>query len=109
MATKKEKEAVRINSEARLRSILPTGASDVYTILRRRSASGMSRDISVVVVRGGSIVDITSYVCFLLGYRCVDTMGGYGLRIGGCGMDMGFAVVNDLGDTLGMQLNHRWL
>jgi hypothetical protein len=72
--------------------------STVYTILRKVSSSGMSRRISVLIVDGGRIADITYSVSILTQYSLPSD--GQGLRVNGCGMDMGFAVVYDLGRTL---------
>ena len=72
----------------------------VHTILDRVSRSGMSRDIRVIVL-GASADDIwhPNYaVRTVLGYPRVKH--GDGLRVSGCGMDMGFQVVYLLGSFL---------
>ena len=106
-----------------LRSILKPGDT-VHTILRHVSRSGMMREISVI---GPSNEDITWDVMHVGGYRRSDKSGG--LRVSGCGMDMGFHVVYNLGYALwpngtdkphgtrngepdscgGYALKHRWL
>lgn len=78
----------------------------IYCVLRDVSRSGMSRRISFFVVEKGAkgcrngrpyLRNITSQVSTLTGYG-MDDNGG--LRVSGCGMDMGFAVVYDLGRNL---------
>lgn len=120
MATSKSQ---RNESLARLHEILKPGDT-VHTVLRHVSASGMTRHISVIA---GECNDITWYVMHALGERRSDKTGG--LVIGGCGMDMGFQVVYNLGYALwpdgtpephgtrngepdtcgGYALKHRWL
>lgn len=94
-------EAVKRQDSAFLRKLLKPG-STVYTVLRHVSGSGMSRRISVVAMvrRNGKTVpsDISGYVGTLLGYRRHDRDGA--LIVGGCGMDMGFSVVYNLGCAL---------
>lgn len=99
------KAAMAEYARAQLRDILPPN-STVYCVLRHRSASGMSREISFLVAVPGNensggkpyIRDIT--------HRMVDAGLGWrlgkrgGLVIGGCGMDMGFAAVYALGCAL---------
>jgi len=70
----------------------------VYTILRYVSRSGMMRIISPVIVRDGKPIDISWYV---------EKLGIWprkyphdGLTVEGCGMDMGFHVVYELGRVL---------
>lgn len=68
----------------------------VYTILRKVSASGMSRRLTVHAVRSGAIADITHAAHVLTNYPLRD---GH-LVIGGCGFDAGHAVVYSLGQAL---------
>ena len=109
-----------------LRENLAPGQT-IYTVLRRRSASGMSRSISLVVVRDGSIWDITYFAARALDHK-VDQKNG-GVKVSGCGMDMGFHLVYELGRCLwsegtpkpqgtrngepdrdgGYALRHQWL
>jgi len=66
----------------------------VYTIQRHRAASGMLRSISLVILREGEPWDITFWAANVLDYR-IDAKHG-GLKVRGCGMDMGFHVVYNL-------------
>ena len=66
----------------------------INTILRHVSRSGMSRSISLL--KGDE--DITYFAAALMGDK-IDSKHG-GIKIGGCGMDMGFALVYNLSATL---------
>jgi hypothetical protein len=72
----------------------------VYTVLRSVSSSGMSRTMSLKVAREGKILDLTYYASVVLGYKLVEVNGSRALRVGGCGMDMGFHVVYSLSRVL---------
>lgn len=65
----------------------------IYTVLRHVSNSGMFRIIDVFAIRNNQLLYLTSLVEKLTHYKRDKTR--YGLRVGGCGMDMGFAVVYD--------------
>lgn len=80
-----------------LQEMLKPGAT-VYTNLRKVSASGMTRHISVHIATEGAIEDITWLVGRAIGEkRDLDTGG---LKISGCGMDMGFQIVYSLSAVL---------
>jgi hypothetical protein len=124
----KGKAAMRAEAIERLRQLLRPGDT-IYTSLEHVSASGMSRRISLYVIRENEPIDITGNVGRACDYRRNDRDGG--LIVGGAGMDMGFAVVYALGRTLwpagdgatvtgrngdkgpetdgGYLLKHRWL
>jgi len=80
-----------------LRAILPPG-STVHTVLRHVSRSGMSRSISLVVCDNGEPSDIT-WLAVRAGLGRFDRDRG-GIKVAGCGMDMGFSLVYDLGRTI---------
>ena len=74
----------------------------IYTDLKSVSNSGMSRQIAVVlpyINEEGQIriEDITYFVGLALDLR-IGSKGG--LSVGGCGMDMGFATIYNLGRAL---------
>lgn len=96
LSAKAQREAERERVKDELRALLPPG-STVYTILRHVSQSGMSRDISLVVHTPTGIRNITRLAAEANGYRI---MRNGGLRVGGCGMDMGFHVVYGLSYAL---------
>ena len=106
----------------------------VYTSLRHVSASGMTRWIDCFAVepsalqhQQGRIINITNLVCEAAGLTYCTRR--HSLKIGGCGMDMGFQVVYNLGCSLwpsgtavphsvrngepdsngGYALRHQWL
>jgi len=65
----------------------------IYTVLRHVSSSGMLRVIDIYAMRQGDMVWLTPIVETLTGYKRDKKRDG--LRVGGCGMDMGFKVVYD--------------
>lgn len=92
-----------------------TPGDTVYTILRSVSRSGMSRRVDVVVMSTDHDgkpypARITHLVAAVLGNSSDPDRG---MRVNGCGMDMGFHVVYSLSSKLfggdGYALNHRWL
>lgn len=87
----------------------------VYTILRHVSQSGMSRDISVKTMQDGQLIDITFLTAQALGDKVKDRNGFRAIRVGGCGMDMGFHLVHSLAtalyfgqDRAGYKLSQEW-
>lgn len=122
------KEADREDAIRELKRLIKPGQT-IYTILKHVSRSGMSRVIDVVipyryyedeyplkpenervypaecdysaepkrVFKGLKCRSISWLVGRACGYRC-DDRGG--LKVGGCGMDMGFHVVYRLGSTM---------
>lgn len=68
----------------------------IYTVLRKVSKSGMSREISLFAVKDGKIISLDGPVSVLLGYK----LGDQGIKVSGCGMDMGFHTVYSLGLAL---------
>jgi len=106
MTTKAE---ARANAVLFLKGVINEGDT-VYTVIRGVSPSGMSRSMDLFVVRNNTVQRITS--------RVVDAIGGSWdkkrccLRVSGCGMDMGFAVVYDLASVMfndGYKLRQEWL
>lgn len=70
--------------------------SKVITVLRNVSRSGMSRRIDLYTVYKGDMVYLSHAAAVVMGYpRPTD-----GIKVGGCGMDMGFHLVYNLGKTL---------
>jgi hypothetical protein len=112
LATIEKEESIE-----RLRALLDgDDKPTIYTILRGVSASGMSRDISLVYIKNGDPYFITYIVACALGDRLVSRNGSDSIRVNGCGMDMGFHLVYSLSSVLyagqdraGYVLSHRWL
>jgi hypothetical protein len=69
----------------------------VYTIVRHVSRSGMSRNIEAYVMRDNEPVNISTSAATLLESPIAKDGG---VKMGGCGMDMGFALVYGLSYTL---------
>ncbi len=69
----------------------------VYCIVGHVSKSGMSRDIRFYVVYDGELVSLTWAIATVLGLP----LKSEGLRIGGAGLDMRFAVRDHLAHKLG--------
>lgn len=70
----------------------------VYTIVRHVALSGMSRVIDCYIMRKNKPVWIGYNVARVLGYKWNSDKNG--MIVSGCGMDMCFSVVYDLGATL---------
>jgi len=109
-----------------LRAMLKPGDT-IYTRLNHVSKSGMMRVIDLFVIRDNEPLRITWAACQATG----TTYNGKhdGMRMDGCGMDMGFSAVYHLGSILwpdgtpephgtrngepdtcgGYALKHRWL
>jgi len=95
--TKKEKDAQREEARERLLEMLKPGET-VYTVLRHVSASGMARWISPIITGTDGPYDLTYWAARLLDER-VDQKH-YGVKVVGCGMDMGFHLVYNLSSVL---------
>ena len=93
MTKKAQAAADRADAIARLRELCPPG-STVYTVLRRVSRSGMMRHISLHVIHDGQPFDITGMAARATVTPWDRDTGG--LKMGGCGMDMGFSAVYNL-------------
>jgi hypothetical protein len=122
---KQQKINKRDEARTRLLDVLKPGDT-VSCILRHVSRSGMMRHISLLVGAGSDVQDITWLAARAMDMKLADDRG---IKIGGCGMDMGFALVYNLGRTLwpkgtdkphgrrngepdsdgGYALKHRWL
>lgn len=101
MSNKSIKESQATEALQRLRSWLKPGDT-VYTILRHVSSSGMSRDISAVFIDSSAkeehrIYDLDYNVQMALGWPSAKRNG---IRVGGCGMDMGFHMVYSLASRM---------
>lgn len=70
--------------------------STVYIVLRSVSKSGMSREISAFAIHNGELRNLDGLVADAIGHA----VGKQGIKMHGCGMDMGFALVYSLGAAL---------
>lgn len=93
-------------STARLRAMLKPG-STVYTKVDHVARSGMTRWIECYIParvarhaeRDWTIHNITHDVAVVTGSP-LNTRDHYGVEVGGCGMDMGFALIYSLSSVL---------
>lgn len=97
ISAKQGEAAIRAQAIAWVRKICPPGTR-VYCTLRKVSRSGMMRHISMAVIEDGALRDITWLVADIIGERMDRDTGG--IRVSGCGMDMGFHLVYSLGRAL---------
>lgn len=98
--TKAEAAAKRLEILTDLRARIPIG-STVYTVLRHVSRSGMQRRISVIIQSPEGPNNISWDMGHLDSiFRLTDQDGVRSLKVDGCGMDMGFEVVYNLGLVL---------
>jgi len=110
MKTLTSKQAERLEAAHQAKEYLLTilkPASKVYTTVNKVASSGMSRTLSCYVVVDNEIVCINWYIERLGLFKRNDQ--GH-LKVSGCGMDMGFHVVYNLGRTLfpeGFQVEGR--
>lgn len=92
----KQAKAEQQEAIEKLREILKPGDT-VHTVLRNVSRSGMSRQIDLYKIDGAEMSYLTGYAAKALDYRRTEQGA---LKVGGCGMDMGFAVVYNLSRRL---------
>lgn len=94
---KLSKKEIEMESWIReLKGILGSN-NTIYTSLKHVSSSGMMRHISVHHIRKNEMLDISWYVARILDYKRADNGG---LKVSGCGMDMGFHIIHNLGYAL---------
>jgi hypothetical protein len=85
---------IKQEAQQELSNILSTIPTDtIYTVIRHVSSSGMQREISVKMIDAGRIINLDWLVSNATGRR-IGKHGG--LVIKGCGMDMGFALVDGI-------------
>ena len=97
MSLTKAQIAAREEARKSLLEILKPG-DVVYTQLHHVSKSGMMRIISAKIARDSAILDITHDVSLVIKSTRDAKYGG--IKMGSCGMDMGFEVVYRLGRAL---------
>lgn len=98
VSAKEAKAAQMVHARTMLRAALPSGTT-VACVLTHRSASGMSRSIKVLAPSPDGIgEDVSWAVARAVGLPFDDRRGG--VKVGGCGMDMGFHLVYSLSRAL---------
>jgi hypothetical protein len=70
----------------------------VYSVLRHVSKSGMSRNIDFYIIKNDQPLWLTGTIANLLGIKRSNS--GEGVTIKGCGTDVGFDTVYNLGKTI---------
>lgn len=75
------------------------GIDTIYGIVRHVSASGMSRDIDLYIIKDNQLQYLTVYASVILGYTMSKNRG---MKVGGCGMDMVFSCVSSLAKSVGI-------
>lgn len=98
MTTATARRAAEYAALATLRDLFPIG-STVQTKVLHVSRSGMLRSFAVLVpTDAGSIRDVSRLVATVIGARVHTPTGG--VSMGGCGMDMGYALAYSLSRAL---------
>ena len=97
MSKAQEKREAQQEAIRKLREWLKPGDT-IHTILRHVSRSGMSRRIDLYVMRDGNLQFLSYLAATAMDDRWDADKGG--IIVGGCGMDMGFSLVYNLGYTL---------
>jgi hypothetical protein len=107
----KTQKAEKAESLEILRGLLPEGTK-IYSISRGVAKSGLSRRIDFYAIHDGEPYYLTCHFSKVLGW----TLTREGLRVDGCGMDMGFYAVYCLASILfsgteraGYKLTNNWL
>jgi hypothetical protein len=93
---KYSKEEIENAKASLLKSLKP--GDTVYCVLRSVSKSGMSRRIDFYVIKNNEPLYLSGLIGIVLGIG--RSMDKDGLKVDGCGMDMGFSVVYNLGSVL---------
>lgn len=93
----KGKEMYRQQCIDKVKSLLD-GVNTVYGIVRHVSASGMSRDIDLYIIKDNQMVYLTGYASTILDYPMSKNQG---MKVGGCGMDMVFHCVSSIAYAIG--------
>ena len=87
----KGKQAYKNQCAADLRALIPAKGGKVWAMVKHVARSGMSRTIAIYIVKEGDIMDISHLVAGATEYKLIRDSG---VSIGGCGMDMRFALMD---------------
>lgn len=122
MSTLTKKAAAELERSESIERLRELFAGDnkpvIHTITRHVSASGITRDISLIYVTASSIYNITYSAALALGWPLSEKSGYRAIRVSGAGMDMGFHTVYTLSNVLyrgavegdaGYYLKQEWL
>ena len=98
-------------ANAELMQRLPKGIT-LYTDLVHVSQSGLTRWIKPIVIINNEPINISYWVNNLFGDKQAEKNGSQCVKVGGCGMDMGFHLVYSISSRLhddGYAINQRWI
>lgn len=102
-------KTIKQEAQQELTNILKDVKADtIYTVLRHVSSSGMQREISVRMIDAGRIISLDWLIANAMGYR----IGNHnGLVVKGCGMDMGFHLVDSITSSYSpsKKFRHDWI
>jgi hypothetical protein len=100
---------IKQEAQQELRNILNSIPTDtIYTVIRHVSTSGMQREISVRMIDAGRIISLDWLIANATGRK----IGNHnGLVVKGCGMDMGFHLVDGLNSEFveGSPFRQEWI
>jgi len=89
------------------------GKYTIHQVLIHVSSSGMCRWIQNYLIINGDIINIDDYIRMIVYETTIVWEGKHsGVKVGGCGMDMGFYLVRSLERSLGFKdytIGHNWL
>jgi hypothetical protein len=105
------KEDIRSETIERLKEVFPIG-STAYTSLVDCSKSGDTRWIKVIRIQGNRPYFYSDAISTLLDYEHARRNGSQCVKVGGCGMDMGFHLIYTLSSILhddGYAIKQEWL
>ena len=78
----------------------------LYTNLMSVSKSGMSRKLKVFFIKDNEPLFLNYHTAKVLGYNLQEDGS---IKVNGCGMDMGFHLIDVLSRELGLKLKQRWI
>lgn len=108
LTLKAQAAAEREEARAKLLKMVKPG-DRITCILRHKGRSGMTRSISLCIVHEGEIFDLSWLAARVMDDKMDQDNGG--IKVRGCGMDMGQHLVYSLGRCLwplGTEKSHSW-
>lgn len=78
----------------------------LYTNLMSVSKSGMTRKLKVIYIKDNEPLFLNYYIAKILDYKLYDDGS---IKVTGCGMDMGYHLIDVLSRDLNIKLKHRWI
>lgn len=93
-----------MNTKEQLRELIPI-KSKVNLIFHSVSSSGMLRRFKVLAVKNGEILDITYKIAEITGKKVNEKNGTISIK--GCGMDMAFALTEQIKHALYTPEEHK--